>query len=46
MQSDNVFKKYHDEVIILLGMELRISELCGLTETDLDIENGIINVDH
>lgn len=26
--------------------ELRISELCGLTDTDLDFENRIINVDH
>ncbi len=35
-----------DEVIILLGTGLRVSELCGLTETDLDFENRIINVDH
>lgn len=36
MQSDSVYQKYRDEVIILLGTGLRISELCGLTETDLD----------
>ena len=46
MQSDSVYQKYRDEVIILLGTGLRISELCGLTETDLDFENRIINVDH
>jgi integrase len=46
MQSDSVYQKYHDEVIILLGTGLRISELCGLTETDLDFENRVINVDH
>ncbi len=32
-------------LIILLGTGLRISELCGLTETDLDFENRVINVD-
>ena len=46
MQGDSVYQKYRDEVIILLGTGLRISELCGLTETDLDFENRIINVDH
>ncbi len=46
MQSDSVYQKYRDEVIILLGTGLRISELCGLTETDLDFENRVINVDH
>ncbi len=46
IQSDCVYQKYRDEVIILLGTGLRISELCGLTETDLDFENRVINVDH
>ena len=46
MQGDSVYQKYRDEVIILLGTGLRVSELCGLTETDLDFENRIINVDH
>ena len=30
----------------MLGTGLRISELCGLTETDIDFENKLINVDH
>ena len=30
----------------MLGTGLRISELCGLTDTDIDFENRIINVDH
>lgn len=34
-----------DEVIILLGTGLRISEFCGLT-TALDFKNRQINVDH
>lgn len=37
---------YYDELIILLGTGLRISELCGLTDTDINFENRIINVDH
>ncbi len=42
---DTVYRKYCDEIIVLLGTGLRISELCGLT-TDLDFEGRQINVDH
>ena len=45
-EKEKEIQKDLDEVIILLGTGLRISELCGLTETDLDFENRIINVDH
>lgn len=45
MEQDTVYKKYRDEVIILLGTGLRISEFCGLT-TALDFKNRQINVDH
>ena len=45
-QNDKVYQKYYDELIILLGTGLRISELCGLTDTDINFENRIINVDH
>lgn len=45
MEQDAVYKKYRDEVIILLGTGLRISEFCGLT-TALDFKNRLINVDH
>lgn len=45
MEQDAVYKKYRDEVIILLGTGLRISEFCGLT-TALDFKNRSINVDH
>lgn len=44
-RSDKVYQKYVDEIIILLGTGLRISEFCGLTD-NLDFENRIINVDH
>ena len=46
VQADSVYQKYHDAIVVLLGTGLRISELCGLTDTDLDFENRIINVDH
>ena len=46
IKTDIVYRKYYDEVIILLGTGLRISELCGLTESDIDFENRVIRVDH
>ena len=46
VQSDTTYRKYYDELVILLGTGLRISELCGLTETDIDLEKRLINVDH
>lgn len=45
MEQDAVYKKYRDEVIILLGTGMRISEFCGLT-TALDFKNRSINIDH
>lgn len=35
VQNDKVYRRYVDELIILLGTGLRISEFCGLT-TNLD----------
>lgn len=46
MQDDPVYAKYYDEVVILLETGLRISELCGLTETDLNFEKRFVNIDH
>ena len=46
MRSDAVYHRYTDEVVILLGTGLRISEMCGLTETDIDLTNRVIFVDH
>ncbi|MDE7446250.1 MAG: site-specific integrase [Lachnospiraceae bacterium] len=46
MQEDHIYQKYRDEVIILLGTGLRVSELCGLTERDLDFETRVIHIDH
>ena len=46
VQNDKTYQKYYDEIIILLGTGLRISELCGLTESDIDFEHKLINIDH
>lgn len=46
IENDVVYQKYYDEIVILLGTGLRISEFCGLTETDIDLGNRTINVDH
>ena len=45
METDNVYSKYRDEVILLLETGLRISELCGLT-THIDMLNRVISIDH
>ena len=45
METDNIYSKYRDEVILLLETGLRISELCGLT-THIDMFNRVINIDH
>lgn len=44
--QDSVYSKYLDEIIILLGTGMRVSELCGLTMADLDFEKRRIRVDH
>lgn len=45
-KSDTVYHKNYDEILILLKTGLRISELCGMTVTDLDFENHLILVNH
>lgn len=46
IQDDNVYYKYYDVVYILFHTGMRISEFCGLTLSDIDLENNIINIDH
>lgn len=46
LRTDHVYRAYYDEFVILLGTGLRISELCGLTKNDLDMEAGTITIDH
>ena len=46
IKDDNVYWKYYDVVYILFHTGMRISEFCGLTINDIDLENGIVNIDH
>lgn len=46
VRYDNVYYKYYDAFYILFHTGLRISEFCGLTINDLDMENRVINIDH
>lgn len=46
VKNDSIYRKYYDVMLLLLKTGLRISELCGLTLKDLDLENRLINVNH
>ncbi|WP_026658395.1 site-specific integrase [Butyrivibrio sp. AC2005] len=46
IHDDNVYYKYYDAVYILFHTGIRISEFCGLTVKDVDLENKVINIDH
>lgn len=43
--ADKCRRRYYDEIIILLGTGLRISELYGLTKADVDIQNRKVRVE-
>ena len=45
LQIDLCRLRYYDPVIILLGTGMRISELCGLTVSDLDFSRRCIHVE-
>lgn len=44
VQEGTYWNKYYDEIVILLGTGLRISELYGLTRSDIDFGEGTIHV--
>jgi len=46
VHDDNVYCKYYEVVYILFHTGMRISEFCGLTLKDIDLEKQIINIDH
>lgn len=46
VHDDNCYCKYYEVVYILFHTGMRISEFCGLTLRDLDMENRVINIDH
>jgi len=46
IRTDETYRKYYDEFVVLLGTGMRVSEFCGLTKRDLDFEQRRIRVDH
>lgn len=46
VKNDKHFSRYYDAIAIMFNTGLRISEFCGLTKSDIDMENRTINVDH
>lgn len=46
VKYDEHFSRYYEGIYILFKTGLRISEFCGLTISDLDMEERIINVNH
>ena len=46
IKEDAHFSRYYDGIFILFKTGLRISELCGLTLRDIDLQDRTINVDH
>lgn len=45
VQGDKCRSRYYDEIVILLGTGLRISELYGLTKADIDFQKQRIRVE-
>ena len=46
IHDDNCYCKYYEVVYILFHTGMRISEFCGLTLKDVDLENRIVNIGH
>ena len=46
VKQDKHFRKYYEGIYILFKTGLRISEFVGLTISDIDLEKGVINVNH
>lgn len=46
VKDDSVYSKHYNAILIFLNTGLRNSELCGLTVSDIDFEQGYINVNH
>ena len=46
VHDDVVYCKYYEVVYILFHTGMRISEFCGLTLKDIDLENRTVNIDH
>ena len=46
IHDDVVYCKYYEVVYILFHTGMRISEFCGLTLKDIDLQNRTVNIDH
>ena len=46
VKKDEYFSQYYDGMLILFKTGLRISELCGLTLNDIDMEARTIDINH
>lgn len=46
VDDDVVYCKYYEVIYILFHTGMRISEFCGLTMRDIDLEKRTINIDH
>ena len=46
IKEDKHFCRYYDAIFILFNTELRISEFCGLTISDIEFDQKRIKVDH
>lgn len=46
VQYDKYFSRYYEAIFILFKTGLRISEFCGLTLSDIDLEQKTISVNH
>lgn len=46
VHGDDIYCRYYEGVYILFHTGLRISEFCGLTVRDIDLEHRILNIDH
>ncbi len=45
VHDDNNYCKYYEVVYILFHTGMRISEFCGLTLSDIDLENKVVNIE-
>lgn len=46
IKKDKYYSRYYEGMFILFKTGLRISEFCGLTLEDIDLNRNTINVDH
>ena len=46
VHDDNVYCKYYEVFYILFHTGMRISEFCGLTLKDIDMQNRVIDINH